>query len=73
MQKILDYLAGAAKSKTIWFNAIIAALLAIEPVFGALQSFMPGNVYAYLSVLLAVGNAILRTVTSQHLLEKGSA
>lgn len=70
MQTIIDYLAGAVKSKTIWFNAIIAALLALEPVFGLLQSFIPGNVYAWASVALTVGNAILRAVTSQHLLEK---
>lgn len=70
MQTILEYLIGAVKSRTIWFNLIFAALLALEPVFGMLQNFLPGNVYAWLSVMLTVGNAILRAITSQHLLEK---
>lgn len=63
-------LKGAFKSKTIWFNVIVAGLAALEPVFGTLQAFLPGNVYAYMSVALVVGNAILRVITTQPLCEK---
>lgn len=70
MQKLIDYLAGSARSRTMWFNAIVAGLIALEPVFGMLQAFLPGNVYAWASVSLVVGNAMLRVITSKHLLEK---
>lgn len=63
-------LKGAFKSKTLWFNAIVAGMAALEPVFGTLQAFLPGNVYAYISVVLAVGNAILRVITTQPLSTK---
>ena len=58
------------KSKTLWFNAVIAALAALEPVFGLLQAFLPGNAFAWMTVALTVGNAILRTVTNQPLSAK---
>lgn len=61
---------GAAKSKTIWFNAAVAGLIALEPVFGTLQAFLPGNVYAWASVALVVGNAALRTITNTGLADK---
>jgi hypothetical protein len=66
----MTYLIQLFKSKTIWFNVLVAGLAALEPVFGALQSFLPGNVYAYLTVGLAVGNAVLRVVTSQAISDK---
>lgn len=58
------------RSKTMWFNAIVAGMAAIEPALGLLQSFLPGNVYAYLTAFLTVGNAMLRAVTTQPLSEK---
>ncbi len=58
------------RSKTMWFNAVVAGLAALEPVFGLLQSFLPGNVYAYLTVGLTVGNAVLRVVTTTALEDK---
>lgn len=53
------------KSRTLWFNAIVAALAAAEAAFGVLQGVLPGNVYAWLSITLTVGNAVLRVLTSQ--------
>ena len=67
---IKKYFSGFIKSKTIWFNAIVAGLLALEPVFGMLQAFMPGNVYAWCSVALVTGNAVLRVVTTKAILDK---
>lgn len=53
------------KSKTIWFNAIVVALASAEAAFGVLQPVLPGNVYGWLSFMLAVGNAVLRFYTTQ--------
>lgn len=64
------FVKGAAKSKTLWFNAAAGGLLALEPVFGMLQAFIPGNVYAYMSVALVAGNVILRVITTQAIVEK---
>ena len=60
----------AIRSKTMWFNAILAALAALEGVFGVLQPYVPGNVFAYMTIALTVGNAILRVLTTQALADK---
>lgn len=58
------------RSKTLWFNAIVAALAALEGAFSLLQPFVPGNVFAWLTVALTVGNAVLRVLTTQALADK---
>jgi hypothetical protein len=58
------------KSKTMMFNAIVASLAALEGVFNLLQPHIAGNVYAYLTVGLTVGNAFLRTITTEPLKNK---
>jgi hypothetical protein len=65
-----DTILGAARSKVIWFNAIVAGLAALEAVWSVLSAVVPGNTYAWLTVILTVGNAILRTVTTQALGQK---
>lgn len=55
------------KSKTLWFNAIIAGLTALEASANLIQPYLPGNVYGYGLMLLAVGNGALRIVTTQGL------
>ena len=50
-------------SKTIIFNAIMSALVALEASLSVIQPYLPGSVYAYLSVALIVGNTILRVLT----------
>lgn len=55
------------KSKTLWFNAIIAALAALESSAHLVQPYLPGNAYGYGLMLLTVGNAALRIVTTQGL------
>lgn len=52
-------------SKTLWLNAIAAALFALEAGTGVLQPFVPVNVYAALAVGLPVLNAALRVLTTQ--------
>ncbi len=52
------------QSRTYYFNAVCSALFALEASMSLLQPHMPGNVYAWLSVLLIVGNSILRAITT---------
>jgi hypothetical protein len=58
------------RSKTMLFNAGMAGLIALEGVFNLLQPYVPGNVFAWASVALTVGNAMLRVVTTQSLKDK---
>lgn len=53
------------RSKTMLFNGAVAALTALEAASGMLQPFLPANAYAMGMVLLAVGNAFLRVVTTE--------
>lgn len=54
-------------SRTLWFNAICAALGAAEASLGLLQASLPINAYGALAFVLAVGNTALRVVTTQPL------
>jgi NAD(P)H-hydrate repair Nnr-like enzyme with NAD(P)H-hydrate dehydratase domain len=55
------------KSKTLWVNAMVAALAAFEAGTGLLQPLLPANVYAVIAFLLPAINAVLRIVTTQGL------
>lgn len=52
------------KSKTIWFNIVVASLVALEASFSMLQPMLPINTYGILATVLAVGNAILRVIST---------
>jgi len=65
-----DIMYGALKSKTIWFNLLVALMGSGEAAFGFLQPYIPGNVYGWGMAVLVVGNAILRVVTTQPLSDK---
>ena len=58
------------RSKTMMFNIIVALFSSLEGVFGLLQPFIAGNVFAYITIILTVGNAILRPLTTQSLKDK---
>jgi len=64
------WICRAARSKTLIFNAIVASLAALEGVFNLLQPHIAGNVYAYITIGLTVGNAFLRTITTEPLKNK---
>ena len=51
-------------SKTIWFNIIMTSLITLEASLGSLSSLIPTNIYGILAVLLAVGNSILRVIST---------
>jgi len=55
------------QSKTLWVNAVVAALAALETGTGLLQPFVPANFYVMVAVGLPVVNALLRVVTNQAL------
>lgn len=53
------------KSKTLWFNMIVAVLATLEATTGLLQPFLPGHWYAAVAIGLPVVNVILRVITTQ--------
>ena len=53
------------QSKTLWFNAVVAGLAALEANAHLVQPYLPGNVYGWGMMLLTCGNAVLRLVTAQ--------
>lgn len=60
------------QSKTLWVNAVVAALAALEAGTGILQPLLPANFYAIVAVGLPVVNAVLRIVTTQGLALKNN-
>jgi hypothetical protein len=52
------------KSKTIWFNLIMSALVALEASISQLSALVPANWYAIIAVILPVGNAMLRIIST---------
>lgn len=55
------------RSRTLWFNAIVAALAAAEMSLHVLQPMLGEHTYQVIAFALAVGNAALRLVTTQAL------
>ena len=52
------------RSRTLWFNAICAALGAAELSLGLIKDVLPVDAHAVLAFVLVVGNTVLRAVTS---------
>lgn len=52
------------KSRTIWVNAGMAALTALEGVTGWLQPYLPVNFYVAMAVALPIVNGVLRAITT---------
>ena len=70
MNEIKVWYSRIIRSKTLWFNAIVAGLAALEGVFGLLQPHIPGNVFAYITIILTTGNAFFRVITTTALKDK---
>jgi len=52
------------KSKTILFNILMAGLIALEAGLSQLSALVPANWYAIIAIILPVGNAILRVIST---------
>jgi hypothetical protein len=52
------------KSKTIIFNMVMAGLVTLEATMHQLSTLVPANWYAIISIVLPVGNAMLRIITT---------
>lgn len=58
------------KSKTIWFNALIAGLAAAEASFSLLKPYLGEGIYGAALFAVTVGNVILRFATTQPVTNK---
>lgn len=67
---VMIWVARILRSKTMMFNLLVAGMAAFEGAFTVLQPYVGGNVYAYLTIGLTVGNALLRVVTNEPLSNK---
>lgn len=55
------------KSKTLWFNAFAAALMALEASTGLLKPYMAEEFWVTMAVCLPIVNAMLRIITIEGL------
>jgi hypothetical protein len=63
-------LKGALKSKTVWFNVLLAVLGGLELMGAHLTTLFGSQVAAAIMLSGAVANLALRAVTTQALSEK---
>lgn len=63
-------LKGALKSKTVWWNVLLAVLGGLELVGGHMTVLWGQEVAAAILMIGALANLVLRTVTTQALSEK---
>ena len=67
----MTMLKGALKSRTVWFNVLLALLGSLELMGAHLTTLFGAQVAAAIMLTGAVANLALRTVTTQSLQEKG--
>ena len=67
----INLLKGALKSKTVWWNVLLALLASLEMFAGNLTVLFGQNVAASILMVGAMANLVLRVVTTQALHEKG--
>lgn len=74
LQELLDHIKKAYKSKVIWFNATLAALIPLLPelinAIPELQPYLPTDTYKTLTLLGLIGNIYLRFHTNTSLAQK---
>jgi len=63
-------LKGALKSKTVWWNVLLAVLGGLELMGGHMTVLWGQEVAAAILMLGALANLVLRSVTTQALSEK---
>lgn len=78
LNALLDKLKKAYRSKVIWFNTVIAALIPIMPeliqqavdAIPQLQPYLPDDTYKFLTFVGLMGNIYLRFKTNVSLAHK---
>jgi hypothetical protein len=65
-----NLLKGALKSKTVWWNILLALLASLEMFAGNLTVLFGQQVAASILLVGAMANLVLRVVTTQALAEK---
>jgi len=66
----MQTLKGALRSKTVWWNVLLALLASLEMFAGNLTVLFGQNVAASILMVGAKANLVLRVVTTQALSEK---
>ena len=66
----MQTLKGALKSKTVWWNVLLALLASLEMFAGNLTVLFGQNVAASILMIGAMANLVLRVVTTKALAEK---
>ncbi len=61
---------GALKSKTVWWNVLLALLASLEMFAGHFTTLFGKDVAAMILLVGAVFNLVLRTITTKALAEK---
>jgi hypothetical protein len=73
-ENIKAKLAGSMRSWTIWFNAILLSLIEGLPMLQEslpqLQVYLPPGIYTNLTMVLIIGNILLRFRTNTGLQHK---
>ena len=64
-------IAGALKSKTVWWNVVLVLLASLEMFAGHLTVLFGQEIASSVLLIGAVVNLVLRTVTTQALAAKG--
>lgn len=65
-----DMLKGALKSRTVWWNVLLALLASLEIFANNLTTLFGQDVAASILLVGALANLVLRTITTQALAEK---
>ena len=65
-----EMLKGALKSKTVWWNVLLALLASLEMFASNLTTLFGQDVAASILLVGALANLVLRTITTQALAEK---
>ena len=74
MDTIKARLRGMWKSLSVWFNGVVATLLAALPILqesiGQVRELVTADTYKALALALVVGNVLLRFRTTKDLADK---
>ena len=63
-------LKGALRSRTVWWNILLALLASLEMFAGNLTTLFGAKTAATILMVGALANLVLRTVTTQSLKER---